>query len=367
MTYYIIAGEASGDLHGARLVKELIAQDTNVKIRAWGGDLMDDAGAEIVRHYKDLAFMGFVEVAQNIKTILNNLKFCKADILNFSPDALILIDYPGFNLRIAKWAHQQQIPVFYYISPQIWAWNVKRVHKIGKFVDQMFVILPFEKSFYKKFGYDVTYVGHPLKEVIDEMRIEGAPTSNTIALLPGSRKQEIRMMLPVMLQLPAQFPNHQFVIAQAPGIDQSVYTDIAGELSDGLALSTEGTYPLLMRSVAAVSTSGTATLETALFKVPQIVCYKGNAISYQLAKRLIRVPYISLVNLIADEQVVPELIQSEFNIANLTKYLSDILSGEARDHQLSQYDQIHERLEFEGSPPKLVASEIIRYFRKNVN
>jgi lipid-A-disaccharide synthase len=366
MKYYIIAGEASGDLHGADIVTELKKQDERAQIRAWGGDLMRDAGTEIVRHYRDLAFMGFIEVAKNIRTILGNLKFCKADILDFQPDALILIDYPGFNLRIAQWASQQAIPVMYYISPQIWAWNVKRVHKIKKSVDRMFTILPFEAGFYQQYDYDVTYVGHPLKRVIDQYQ-KDHPTldpSNIIALLPGSRKQEIAKMLPVFSKLPAQFPDFQFHIAKAPAVELSFYQQFLPSMPSNLVFSKEGTYNLLSKSFAAITTSGTATLETALFHVPQIVCYKGNALSYQIAKRLIRVPYISLVNLIANKEVVKELIQQEFHLSNLILELQNITSGPERIQQLIDYKKIHQLLAYEGSPPELVVNDIIDYLQK---
>ncbi len=332
---YIIAGEASGDLHGSNLLKALKSQDPNLKIKSWGGDLMQQAGAEVVKHYKDLAFMGFVEVVKNLKTILGNLSFCKKDILEFQPDALVLIDYPGFNLRIAKWAKQQGIKVIYYISPQIWAWNSKRVHAIKRDVDRMIAILPFEKDFYQKNGMQVDYVGHPLLDVVNDFKSDkktfykkwNLSEKPIIALLPGSRKQEIRTTLSVMLKMVAQFPDYQFVVAGAPSQDNSFYQTVFDQSGLEIPLVENETYDLLNHSTAALVTSGTATLETALFEVPQVVCYKGNAISYQIAKRLVNVKFISLVNLIADREVVKELIQEEFNKEKLEEELSKILTS----------------------------------------
>ena len=341
---YIIAGEASGDLHGSNLIKALKSQDANLQIRSWGGDLMQAAGAEVVKHYKELAFMGFVEVVKNLKTILGNLSFCKKDILEFKPDALVLIDYPGFNLRIAKWAKKQGIKVIYYISPQIWAWNSKRVHAIKKDVDRMITILPFEKDFYKKYGMEVDYVGHPLLDVVNDFKSDrtafykkwNLSEKPIIALLPGSRKQEIRTTLEIMLKMVAQFPDYQFVVAGAPSQDNSFYQTVFEQTGLEIPLVENETYELLNHSTAALVTSGTATLETALFEVPQVVCYKGNSISYQIAKRLVNVNYISLVNLIADREVVKELIQKEFNKEKLEEELSKILYkpiGMKKDYQ----------------------------------
>lgn len=340
MKYYIIAGEASGDLHGSNLIKELKKLDTHSEIRGWGGDMMTAAGANIVKHYRGLAFMGFVEVLMNLRTILKNLTFCKEDILAFKPDALILVDYPGFNLRIAKWAKQQNIKVIYYISPQVWAWKENRVKTIKECVDKMLVILPFEKDFYKKWNYEVEYVGHPLVEVIDNHQKEhpyiiepGA--KSIIALLPGSRQQEILKKLPVMLEVSKYFPDYEFVVAKAPGLEDEFYKNLLAGYTNVRSVSGK-TYDLLMKAIAALVTSGTATLETALFGVPEVVCYKGSAISYEIAKRVIKIKYISLVNLIMDKLVVKELIQHDLTVENAAKELSSLLNDAARKQQLKR-------------------------------
>lgn len=328
MKYYIIAGEASGDLHGSNLIKALRRKDPQAEICAWGGDKMQASGAVLVKHYKDLAFMGFVEVIKHLGTIMRNLSFCKQDILRFHPDVLVLIDYPGFNLRIAEWAKQQGIKVVYYISPQVWAWKENRVKTIKRVVDKMLVILPFEKEFYQKWQYDVVYTGHPLVEVVQEALNEpaGRPIADRpiIALLPGSRAQEIKTKLPLMLSVVATFPQYQFVVAQAPSLPDDVYHQIIG--SKPVLLVKGQTYELLKQAKAALVTSGTATLETALFGLPQVVCYKGNPFSFWLAKKLVRVQYISLVNLIMDKEVVKELIQDDLNPSNIIQELQKILS-----------------------------------------
>lgn len=329
MRYYIIAGEASGDLHGGKLVAALRQKDTHAAIRCWGGEKMESAGATLVKHYRDLAFMGFVEVIKHLGTILNNIKFCKADILQFEPDVLVLIDYPGFNLRIAAWAKKNNIKVVYYISPQIWAWKENRIHQIKRDVNKMLVILPFEKAFYEKWNFEVSYVGHPLVEIVKE---EQAKTLNqlsfskpVIALLPGSRQQEIKVKLPEMLRMVEHFPQYQFVIAQAPSMPDEVYQQIIGKQQ--ILLVKGQTYSLLKIAQAALVTSGTATLETALFGVSQVVCYKGNPISYWLAKKLVKIKYISLVNLIMDKPVITELIQNDLTENNLKNELSQLLDS----------------------------------------
>lgn len=336
MRYYIIAGEASGDLHGSNLIKALHRQDKHADIRCWGGDKMQAAGATLVKHYRDLAFMGFVEVIRHLPTILNNIRFCKQDILEYKPDVLVFIDYPGFNMRIAEWAKQQGIRTVYYISPQVWAWKEKRVEKIKRDVDKMLVILPFEVDFYKKWQYEVTYVGHPLIEVVEQERSQVQPQSLSskpvIALLPGSRKQEISVKLPVMLQVVKYFPEYQFIVAQAPSQPESLYKELIGTAD--VKLANNQTYNLLKQSKAALVTSGTATLETALFGVPQAVCYKGNPVSYWLAKKLIKVKYISLVNLIMDKPVVKELIQAELNEQSLREELNRLLHDTAYIQQM---------------------------------
>jgi lipid-A-disaccharide synthase len=364
MKLYIIAGEASGDLHGSNLIKELRRLDNTLNIRCWGGDMMQQAGATLVKHYRELAFMGFVEVLKNIRTIFRNLAFCKQDILQFQPDALILIDYPGFNLRISKWAKEQGIKIIYYISPQVWAWKENRVKSIRQQVNKMLVILPFEKDFYKKWNYDVEYVGHPLAEVIENYRQQSHSANseaNLIALLPGSRRQEIAIKLPIMLQASRAFPGYQFVVAKAPGLGDDFYTPFFSGYENVSAVSGK-TYDLLLKARAALVTSGTATLETALFGVPEVVCYKGNAISYQIAKRLIKVKYISLVNLIMDKLVVKELIQDELTAANLERELNDLLHNKERQQQLQQdYEQLRQLLSQGGHASANAANSIYRF------
>ena len=359
MKYYIIAGEASGDLHGSNLIRELIRLDAGAEIRCWGGDLMQAAGAILVKHYRDLAFMGFAEVAMNLKTILSNLKFCKEDILRFKPDVLVLIDYPGFNLRIAKWMREVRdkeletrtekgnnssplTKIVFYISPQVWAWKESRVPKMKKYIDKMIVILPFEKDYYKnKWDWDVEYTGHPLVQVIDKFKEANQTsnlkpqTSNIIALLPGSRKQEIAKKLPIMLELSKSFPDHQFVVAKASALDDEFYAGFM-HLYTNVSSVKNKTYELLMQAKAALVTSGTATLETALFEVPEVVCYKGGNISYQIAKRLVKIKYIALVNLIMNKPVVKELIQDDLTVENLKHELSQLLNDPERQRQLHQ-------------------------------
>jgi len=363
MRYYIIAGEASGDLHGGNLIKALHLQDAQAAVRCWGGDRMQAAGAELVKHYRDLAFMGFVEVIQHLPTILRNISFCKQDILGWKPDVLVLIDYPGFNMRIAEWAHAQGIRVVYYISPQVWAWKENRVKKLKRDVDRMLVILPFEVDFYRKWNFPVTYVGHPLIEVVADEKNKAvtAPLSQKpiIALLPGSRLQEIKLKLPVMLQMVDHFPDHEFVIAQAPSQPDNIYEEIIG--SRRVKMVKGQTYELLKQSSAALVTSGTATLETALFGVPEVVCYKGNQLSYWLAKKLIKVKYISLVNLIMDKLVIRELIQHELNEALLKESLDRLLNDTDYRQQLAaDYNELWHKL---GDTPAsaTAANEIISF------
>ncbi|MCB0554853.1 MAG: lipid-A-disaccharide synthase [Phaeodactylibacter sp.] len=370
MKYYIIAGEASGDLHGSNLIRGLKAEDPEAECRIWGGDLMEAAGGQLRKHYRDLAFMGFWEVAKNIRTILGNIKYCKQDILDFQPDALILIDYPGFNLRIAKWAKAQGMKVFYYISPQLWAWHSSRVHEIKSSVDRMFVILPFEQDFYKKYDYEVDFVGHPLMDVVDQgVAAEGFREKNRldsrpiIALLPGSRKQEIERTLEVMLAITPDFPEYQFVIAGAPSQEDAFYQAIIKKSRlgvEGVQLVSNQTYALLSQAEAALVTSGTATLETALFGVPQVVCYKGSFLSYIIARRLVNVEFIALANLIAGREVVKELIQQDFNAANLRKELAKLLEPENRRRISEGYALIRERLGSAGASRR-AASLIVQY------
>lgn len=340
MKYYIISGEASGDLHGSNLIKELQNLDSLADIRCWGGDLMQATGATLVKHYRDLAFMGFTEVIKNIRTIFKNISFCKKDIAQYQPDVLILIDYPGFNLRIAEWAKKQGLKVVYYISPQIWAWKENRIHSIKKNIDKMLVILPFEKEFYKKWNFDVEYVGHPLTEVIGRYKEEHTGLNlpgneQVIALLPGSRKQEILKKLPIMLQVAQHFPLHVFMVAKAPGLADEFYSGLLAPYKNVRSVSNK-TYDLLLSSKAALVTSGTATLETALFDVPEVICYKGNKISYLIARQLIKIKYICLVNLIMDKEVVKELIQDELTVANLVTELNRLLYDEDKKAQLQK-------------------------------
>lgn len=360
MKFYIIAGEASGDLHASNLVRAMKRKYPALEFRGWGGDKMSAQGVEIIKHYRELAFMGFVEVIANLRTILKNLDQCKKDILGFKPDAIILVDYPGFNLRIAEFAHQHGIKVFYYISPQVWAWKQSRVHKIKRIVDRMFCILPFEKDFYKKFEYDVSFVGHPLLDVIaeEEKNNENIQRAEkkTIALLPGSRRQEISNMLPVMLETTRHFKEFNFVVAAAPSVPVSFYEGF----TQGYNVIVSGqTYDLLRRSEAALVTSGTATLETALFEVPLVVCYKGNTLSYFIARKLVKVKYISLVNLVLEKQVVKELIQSDLNVENLKTELHKVLfDKEARGEMKQQLLSLKQKLG-SGGASETTANEIL--------
>ena len=361
MKYYIIAGEASGDLHGSNLIKELKIIDTQAEIRCWGGDLMQSAGATLIKHYKELAFMGFAEVAKNLTTILNNIKFCKSDILEFKPDVIIFIDYPGFNLRIAQWAKKQGLKTHYYISPQIWAWKESRIKAIKRDIDQLYVILPFEKDFYEnKHHFKVHFVGHPLIDAIQQFKAHPNPNFITenqlsekpiIALLPGSRKQEITQMLSVMLSVVHDFPDYQFVIAGAPGQDTDFYRPFLK--TNQVKLISNQTYDLLSVASAALVTSGTATLETALFKIPQIVCYKTSNVSYQIGKRLVKLKFISLVNLIMDKEVVKELIQDDFNEQNLEKELHKIIDGYQRALMFIDYYDLEKKLGGKGASKKV--------------
>ncbi len=381
MKYYIIAGEASGDLHGGNLIREIKKKDEAAMIRGWGGDLMKEAGAEIVKDYRDLAFMGFTEVIRNLPVILKNIKFCKSDILQFKPDAIVFIDYPGFNLRIAEWARNTGFKTIYYISPQVWAWKESRVKGIRSNIDKMLVILPFEKDFFHKWNYETEYVGHPLVEVIErfkqspeagkfpDMFLAGGrpvqPTLPLIALLPGSRKQEILQKLPAMLEASRSFPEFQFVVAEAPGQDSVFYDEILKKYPQAARVKNQ-TYSLLMHARAACVTSGTATLETALFGVPEVICYKGSSISYQIAKRLIKVKYISLVNLIMDKPVVKELIQNEMNVGNIVTELKKLISSEeTRNRIFSDYADLRALLSQGGNASEKAAELIVKFVNES--
>ena len=366
MKYYIIAGEASGDMHASNLVAEIKKKDKKAEFRGFGGDMMKAQGVDLVKHYRLMAYMGFVEVAVNLRKVLGNIAQAKKDMLDYQPDAVILVDYPGFNLRMAKFAHERGLKVFYYISPQVWAWKRRRVHKIKESVDKMLVILPFEEEFYRHYGVDVTYVGNPL---LDELAKSGSPNRSIflrrnslgekreiIALLPGSRKQEVKRMLPVMLKMVPRFPNYQFVVAGVSSLDKDLYKQIMGQ-TDAFFVENQ-TYELLQNSSAALVTSGTATLEAALFTVPEVVCYKATGFSYRLAKSMIKVKYISLVNLVMDREVVKELIQNDMTEENVASELDGILHNSKRQRQLlEEYEELKGRLGNAGASEK--AAEVI--------
>ena len=364
MKYYIIAGEASGDLHGANLLKALFKNEPNAEVRFWGGDLMQKVGGTLVKHYKDLAFMGFAEVVMNLQTIFKNIDFCKKDILAFNPDVIIFIDYPGFNMRIAKWAKEKGFDTHYYISPQIWAWKEGRIKAIKRDVNHMYVILPFEKDFYeKKHHYQVDYVGHPLLDEIDSFKKERANDFRKvhelderpiIALLPGSRKQEISRLLSEMIQIVDDYPQFQFIIDGAPSLEFDFYKPFIKK--ENVKFISNDTYNLLNNAYAALVTSGTATLETALFKVPQVVVYKGNEISYQIAKRIIKLSYISLVNLIMDELVVTELIQKDCNPSNIKKEFEKLINNSSRSKILGKYHELEDKLGGVGASERVINS-----------
>lgn len=356
MKYYIIAGEASGDLHGSNLMKAIVKQDPTADFRFWGGDLMQEVGGTLVMHYKERAFMGFIEIIMNLRKILGMMSFCKKDIAAYEPDVIIFIDNSGFNLPVAKWAKKNGFRTNYYISPQVWASRASRVQKIKRDVDAMFVILPFEKDFYKKYDYDVHFVGHPLldaiadREMVDVKKFRATHELDErpiIALLPGSRKQEITKMLSVMLSVVDDFSAYQFVIAGAPSQEKSFYDQFIADKN--VKFINNKTYDLLSISTAALVTSGTATLETALYKVPQVVCYKASNISYQIAKRIITLDYISLVNLIMDREVVKELIQNDFTTENLQKELTRILDENERVQLFKDYYELEQKLGGKGA------------------
>jgi lipid-A-disaccharide synthase len=373
MKYFIIAGEQSGDLHGSNLITELHSADRNAEILCWGGDLMESAGAKLLVHYKKLAFMGFVAVLKNIGAISKNIALCKQQINEFHPDAVIFIDYPGFNLRIAEFAKKAGYKTFYYISPKLWAWNEKRVEKIKKFIDRMFIIFPFEVDFYKKHGVTVEYQGNPLMDEI-EKRISGLPAKidmarhlgigdkPVIAFLAGSRKHEIELILPEMLKVIPYFPGYQFILAGVKNISDELYLRIIGHAP--VMLIKEKTYEILYAAEAALVTSGTATLEAALHGTPQVVCYKGDFFSMLIAWIVIKVKYISLVNLIMDSEVVKELVQYDLTEKSLVAELKAILrGGEKRDKLLSDYTLLRNRLGSAGASGR-VAREMVSELKK---
>lgn len=363
MKYYVLAGEASGDLHGSNLIKAIKKKDPNAIIRCYGGDLMKKAGATLAAHYKERAFMGFVEVLQNLFKILKIIKLCKQDIQKFAPDALIFIDNSGYNLRIASWAKKHHFKTFYYISPQVWASRPGRVKKIKQCVDHMYVVLPFVKAFYAKYNYEVTYVGHPLIDAIAEYKSDlssdfrsefNLPNKPIIALLPGSRKQEITHMLAEMLKVCDRYPDFQFIVAGAPSQEISFYKSLISQ--SNVKLIQQRTYDILKHSEAALVTSGTATLETALFKVPQVVCYKAGGLSYAIAKRIVKLKYISLVNLIMDKPVVKELIQNDFNFENLLREFEAIIDPSKRIEMIKAYEELELELGGVGASEKTASS-----------
>lgn len=370
MKYYLVAGEASGDLHGANLMRALKTTDPDAEFRFFGGDKMQQEGGTLVKHYADMAFMGFTEVLLNLNTILRNMKSCKQDLLDYKPDALILIDFPGFNLKIAEFAKRNGIKVCYYISPKVWAWNQKRVLKIKKVVDKMFCILPFEVDFYKSWDMEIDYVGNPLLDEIAMFKPNPQfreqhhlGTAKIIAMLPGSRKQEIERLLPVMLSTAKNFPDYKFVIAGAPAFEPAYYAQFSA--GEEIPVVFGQTYDLLHNAHAAIVASGTATLETALFKVPQVVVYKGGAITIAIGRMLIKIKYISLVNLIMDKKVVTELIQQDCNPNLLASILKDILEGSTRQQMLVDYKALETAMGEPGASDR-TAELIVGYLRKSL-
>lgn len=342
---FIIAGEASGDLHGSNLVKALLESDASLTIKAYGGRKMEDAGAEIVRYYYDYAFMGFQEVASNIRKVLGNIKQTEKLILEDQPDVIVFIDFPGFNLRVAKHL-KKQLPstrFVYYIAPQVWAWKKNRVHDLDKYMDEICVILPFEKDFFAQYGYDVKYVGHPL---LDEIKYDSSikKKENLVAILPGSRKQEIEKMLPIFIEAAQRMPEKTFEISKMPDIPAAFYQSVLSDhQASNFKLSQRSTYELVQGAGAAIVTSGTATLETALLGTPQVVAYKTSTVSYSIAKRIVDIPYISLVNLIMDEEVVKELIQHECSSKNIAEEVQNLLSQKGQN-MLDDYDRLRKKL-----------------------
>ncbi len=335
MKYYIIAGEASGDLHASKLMRELKKLDNEANFRFWGGDLMAQQGGQQVMHYKQTAYMGFADVLLHVRTIKKFIQKCKADLLAYKPDVLILVDYPGFNLRIAEFAHENNIRTHYYISPKVWAWKQSRALKIKTYIEKLFVIFPFEIDFYKQYDYKVEYVGNPVVDAVDEQifalhsddefrKSENLSKKPIIALLPGSRKQEIKYNLPPMLKLVAKSPDYEFVIAVAPSLDLDFVKSFCKNVN--VSFVSDKTYSVLKAAKAAVVCSGTATLETALIGTPQLCCYRGEHVSYQIAKRLVKVKYISLVNLVADAPVIKEFIQYDMTDNNLSNELKALLT-----------------------------------------
>lgn len=370
MKYFIVAGEASGDLHASNLMKGLKQADSHAQFMFFGGNLMLEQGGELVKHYKEMAFMGFVEVVQNLQSISQNFKLCKKSIDQFKPDAIILVDYPGFNLRIAKYAKSKGYRVIYYISPKVWAWKESRVKRLRKYVDKLIIIFPFEQEYFKRKGIDSVYLGNPLVDTLKESAGDEEFLKNhnlclkpIIAILAGSRKQEIKHMLPIMLSLVEKLPDYQFVIAGAPSLDLSDYKQYMGTLDVPIIFNR--TQELLRNSTVAVVTSGTATLEAALLNVPEVVCYKGNLVSMIIAWAVIRVKFISLVNLILDKEAVKELIQYKLTEESLLKEVSNLLPGEeGRPVMLQHFEELKEKLGKAGTSQR-VAEFIVGYVKDN--
>lgn len=369
MKYFLIAGEASGDLHGSNLITSIKSIDSEAKFQFWGGDLMKKAASEEpVKHISELAFMGFWEVFINIKAVINNFKICKKQIENFAPDAVIMIDYPGFNLHIAPFVKKLDIKTFYYISPKVWAWKQKRVFKIKKYIDKLYTILPFETEFYQKYNYQVNYVGNPLMDEIQNFKDNYDSNANNnnkepiIALLPGSRDQEIKKMLPTMMNVAKQFINYKIIVAGAPNYDRTYYEQVIGNTEFEIRFGE--TYSILSSAEAAIVTSGTATLETALLNVPQLVCYMANPISYFIAKNLVKIKFISLVNLILDKEAVKELIQDDFNEKMVIDELQKILKGGAkRTKILEDYKDLQQKVGGAGASQRAAVS-MLRNLKK---
>lgn len=352
--YYIISGETSGDNHASRVLNEIKKEDFRAEFRGMGGDQSLAEGQQLVIHQKDMAIMGFVEILTSLKKIARNLKIIKKDIAHWQPDVVLLIDYPGFNFKIAKFAHHLGIPVHYYIAPKVWAWKESRVHQIKKYVDELYLILPFEKEYFARHNIAAKYVGNPSKETVDEYLKTHPNNTSTkkIALLPGSRKQEINTALPIMLEAMKNFTDYELIVAQAPGFDDAFYH----AFSPKLTLIKNDMYRLLAESSAALVTSGTATLETALMNVPQVVCYKMNPLSYRIGKIIVKLKYISLVNLILDKACVTELIQEDFNAARVTTELKTLLYDQNATNLIKMdYAELHNRIG-NSHPSGVVAS-----------
>lgn len=379
MRYYIIAGEASGDLHGSNLIKGIREIDSSAQIRCWGGDLMKEAGAELVKHYKEGAIMGFVEVVANLGKLAKNLNDCKNDIINYNPDVVVLIDYPGFNFRIAQFAKERGMRVFYYIAPKVWAWKENRVHKLKKYVDRLFIIFPFEIEYFKKWGIDAIYRGNPLLDSVDnhssadetkedfQKRTGIGTAETTVALLAGSRRSEIKYLLPRMMQVAEKYPNYRFLLACAPSMEREFYEGIVGKKCSNIKLLFGETYSILRHSDAAIINSGTASLEAALIGVPQVVCYGGNEISYQIAKRVVKLKYISLANLIMDKGLFKELIQHDCTPQKISQELDNLLNdSEYRAKMISDYRNVRDVLGGKGASAK-VARAMIEELERMIN